>query len=492
MAAAPSPRHAPGGARRSVRRRGALAALLGGLFLGNLDIAVVNTAIPSITRSLDLSGPEPQFVVTAYTLAYAVFLMPGARLGRRFGARSCYTLGVLGFTGFSLACGSAPTAAILIGARALQGAFAALMVTQVLIAIQEAYDGEVRRRALGAYTAVLGASSVLGQAAGGLIISADIGGAGWRPVFWINVPVGVAIAVAVRRCMDPEPPGEAASIDPVGIALLALTMVALLLPLSLAESTSLPLWALALLVLSVAGVVALWVHERAREGRAEAVLISPSLLRRREVSMALCSQGLARSAYFGMLFVVAIHVQEGRGGSAVQAGLIPVAWVATFTLVGPLLNRLGGVVRQRAAPAGGLIMAVGFVGAAAADGTSTSFIPLVVVAFAIGGVGYGSAFGGTMAHLTEHAGAGRAADVSGLFNTVLQVGGSVGVALFGTLYLVTAADSVDRAFTLTSLALAAASACASAAMVSATRIGRTRPPTPSLPPTTTSEERTTA
>ncbi|MFJ2816274.1 MFS transporter [Streptomyces sp. NPDC087294] len=465
---------APAGERHGLSRlRGRrpgmmLAALLGGMFLGNVDIAVVNVAIPSIRDQLHASGGELEMIVSGYTLAYAMLLITGARLGEIRGRRGMYLIGLAVFTVSSLACGLAPNSACLVGARVVQGVGAALMVSQVLTSIQVHFDGAARRRALGAYTGVLGASSVIGQALGGVLVSADIMGTGWRPIFLINVPIGIVLMVVAYVFLpDDEASPERKRLDVPGVALLSLGLFLLVTPLVLGPDAGWPVWTWLCLALSLP-VFALFARvERAVARRAGDPLMNVALLARRQVALALVSQAATRAGYFALLFVLALFLQQGLGRSAVYSGLVPIAWVATFALVGPVLGRAGARARMLAAPVGGLLMALSFA-AMAAGAHSTGWL---IVLLGIGGVGYGAAFSGTLAHLTESVDARYAPDVSGLFNTTLQVGGTLGVAVFGSVYLdlVTRGRVPADAFGMTSAALAVVSAAAAALILYAER-----------------------
>ncbi|MGX1885822.1 MFS transporter [Streptomyces sp. NPDC055287] len=450
-------REVPSG-RRGKRPGWMLASLLGGMFLGNVDIAVVNVAIPSIREGLHASGGALELIVSGYTLAYAMLLITGARLGEIRGRRWTYLLGLVVFTLSSLACGLAPNAASLVGARVVQGMGAALMVSQVLTAIQVQFEGAARRRALGAYTGVLGVSSVIGQALGGVLVSADILGTGWRPIFLINVPIGVALLVASLVFLPDDEIARHKGLDVRGVGLLSLGLFMLVTPLVLGRDEGWPLWTW----LSLAGtlpVFALFVQvERGIARRDGEPLMNVALLARKQVVLALLSQAATRAGYFAILFVLALYLQQGLGKSAVYSGLVPIAWVATFALAGPLLGRMGVRARRLAAPAGGVLMAVAFAGVSAGlQGTVW-----LTVLLGIGGIGYGAAFSGTLAHLTESVEVRYAPDVSGLFNTTLQIGGTLGVAVFGTLYLDLAerSGSPQHAFGATSAVLAAVSAVA--------------------------------
>lgn len=185
-----------------------LAVLLGGVFMGNVDIAIVNIAMPSIRTSLHATGSELVLVASGYTLVYALMLIPGARLGEMAGYRRIFLLGTGVFTISSLILSLAPNALVLILTRAVQGAGAALMAAQVLTGIQLNFEGHERARAIGWYTAVLSGSAVIGQVLGGVLIAVNLFGAEWRSVFLINVPIGLLGSGISRTnpeylCCDP-------------------------------------------------------------------------------------------------------------------------------------------------------------------------------------------------------------------------------------------------------------------------------------------------
>src|SRR6185437_7511490 len=151
-----------------------LPVLLMGLFITNVDIAVVNVAAPSIHESLHASGSELQFVVSGYVLSYAMLLITGARLGDMYGYRRLFIFGLGIFTLASLACGLAPSAIVLILARIVQGVGAALMAPQVLTGIQQSFNGQAKVRAIGFYAVALSIGAVVGQVLGGVLISANL------------------------------------------------------------------------------------------------------------------------------------------------------------------------------------------------------------------------------------------------------------------------------------------------------------------------------
>ncbi len=178
-----------------------LGIVLAGQFMAVLDASVVNVAAPSIHAGLHASGAGLQLVIAGYTITYAVLLVSGARLGDLLGHRRIFLTGLTLFTLSSLGCGLAASTGQLVALRLVQGVGAALMIPQVLSLIQRTFTGPARAKAMSAYSAVLALAVVVGQIAGGLLISADLFNATWRPVFLVNVPIGIALLLAGARLL---------------------------------------------------------------------------------------------------------------------------------------------------------------------------------------------------------------------------------------------------------------------------------------------------
>ena len=417
----------------------ALAALLGALFLGNVDVAIANIAGPAIHSGLRASGGELELIVSGYTLAYAVLLVTGARLGEARGYRPVFLTGLGGFIVASLACGLAPTATLLVLARIAAGAAAALMVAQVLTGIQVSFTGKARARALGLYTLVLSAGAVAGQSLGGLLISANVLGTAWRPAFLVNVPVGLALLSLSGRNLPadaraPHAPRRARQLDPAGVAALS-AAVLLTVPLVLGRDAGWPAWSLASLGASVPAFAVLWKVEAAVSARGGRPLVDPGLLARPVIGWGLASQAAATATYFAILFTLALYLQQGLGKSAAYSGLALVSWVAAFGIPGPLLGRCSARVRALAAPGGAALLAAGYAGLAVTlYAGDTSGIVLMAL-LGVAGLGLGATFAGMLSQLTGAVTSAHAADISGLFNTTTRLGGVIGTAAAGTAYL---------------------------------------------------------
>ena len=343
----------PGAHARAVGRRPAwsLAALLGAMFLGNVDIAVANIAGPSIRLGLHASGGELELVVSGYTLAYAMLLVTCARLGEARGYRPMFLAGLGLFIAASLACGLAPDAPALVAARIVAGGAAALMTAQVLTGIQLGFEGRSRARALGLYSLVLSAGAVAGQSLGGLLISADVLGTTWRPAFLVNVPIGTVVFWLAWRYL-PAGAHRPRPLDLAGVAAIGAAMLLLVLPLVLGQDAGWPPWTWACRAASGLAFAALWRVERGVSARGGRPLVDPRLIARPAIAWGLAAQAACTATYFAVLFTLALYLQQGLGKSAAYSGLALVSWVAAFGIPGPVLARAPARLRSLAAPAG--------------------------------------------------------------------------------------------------------------------------------------------
>src|ERR1700744_4267634 len=187
------------------RRWWVLAIVVSAQFMFGVDAFIVNVAIPTIARELHASSAQLEAVIAIYLIAYATLVVTGGRLGGIPGTRNVFMAGVIGFTLTSLWCGLARSGPELIAARLAQGATAAMMVPQVLATLHLLFSDSARSRAFGVYGVVLGLAGAAGFALGGVLVTSDIAGLGWRAVLFVNVPVGLLIATAAWRIMPPVP-----------------------------------------------------------------------------------------------------------------------------------------------------------------------------------------------------------------------------------------------------------------------------------------------
>jgi MFS family permease len=399
-----------------------------------LDVAIVNVAAPTIRTDLSASGSSLQLVISGYTITYAVFLITGARLGERWGYSRVFQAGLGLFTLASLACGLAPDVGALIGFRLLQGVGSALMVPQVMSLIQRTHVGAARVRALGAYTAVLASGMVVGQVLGGVLVTADLFGAGWRPVFLVNVPIGVVLLVLGFREL-PVFAGVHRALDLIGLLTLSGAVLLFVVPLVLGHEEHWPLWGWAMLAASGLLLAAFGLVERRIAERGGSPLIRGRVLRSPGLAAAVCCMFLVMAGVAGFMFSFALHMQGALGMSALRAGLTFAPMAATFGLAGLWWRRLPARVHPLVTAPGLLLCAAGYAVIArtvASGGPVTVRLEvLLLVMGALMGCAYGQLFGSALSRVQVE----DAADASGVVVTQIQLGQVVGIAVFGTLFL---------------------------------------------------------
>jgi EmrB/QacA subfamily drug resistance transporter len=424
-----------------------LAVLLVGQFMALLDVTIVNVAMPTIGTDLGASGASLQLVVAGYTVSYAMLLITGARLGELYGRRRVFVIGVLGFTLSSLVCGVAPGTAVLIAARLVQGAAAAAMMPQIISVIQVQFSGGARARALSAYSAVISSGFVAGQVLGGVLVSADLFGSGWRPVFLVNVPIGLAVAALVPRLVPAdEPRGGGRRLDVAGLAVAVPAVFLVVLPLVLGREEGWPVWAPICIIAGIGLVPVFVLLERHVTARGGDPLLRLEVLRAPGLPSALITLSLMMIAYAGFLFSFALYLQAGLGDSALRAGLTFTPAAALFGLCAFYWRRLSARVHHALAPAGLLVAAAAFAALAVDLRTGTHGGPFLPVEFAVFGAALGVAFSSLVTHALVHVPLHAAPDASGVLTTAMQLFQVVGVATFGGLFLSLAGRSGSHPF----------------------------------------------
>jgi MFS family permease len=421
-----------------------LFVVLVGVLLPMVDFFIVNVALPTIDSDLHASAPLLELVVSAYASAYALLLVVGGRLGDAFGRRRLFLAGMAAFTLTSLACGLAPTAPLLVAARALQGASAAMMVPQVLSTIQAATQGQRRARALARYGATGGLAAVVGQLLGGLLVSANIAGTGWRPIFLVNVPIGLAGLVLARRHVPDSRSGTAARVDHHGTILLGVTVLALLIPLTEGESLHWPAWTIALLIAAPLALAAFIVTEIRIERSGRVPLVPPSLLRHASMRSGLILALPFFAGFGAFMFSYALLVQQGLHDSALVAGagLAPMAaaFLAASLSTSRLLRRFGA----RVLAAGAIFQAVGLVILGGTVLAAWPHVPVGLLApgMVVAGLGQGLVMSPLFGVVLSEVPPASAGAASGVLTTTQQVALALGVATLGSLFITLAGDGV--------------------------------------------------
>jgi EmrB/QacA subfamily drug resistance transporter len=422
--------------------------LLAGAFMPIMDFFITNVALPSIDASLRASPPELELVIAGYGVAYAALLVLGGRLGDRCGRRRVFLTALAGFTLASLACGLAPSPGFLIGARAVQGATAALLIPQVLATFHHTLEGERKARALALYGATSGIAAVVGQIVGGLLVSADIAGSAWRPIFLVNVPVGIIVLLVAARIVPATRSPHPVGIDLPGTILFAATLVALLTPLTEGHSLGWPWWTWLLLALAVIGGAVTCLVEKRAEARGQVPLLPPSLLKLRSMSRGLVMVLVFSMGFGAFMFVFALTVQDGLHNDALRGGLsiVPMAvlFLAGSLLAPRLITRFG-----RAALSGGasvqLAGLIWLVILVSADWPHVSLLSMAVP-LALVGAGQSMLFAGLFRSVLADVPLHLGGIGSGVLITLQQSGLALGVATLGTLFLAMSSHSYPHAF----------------------------------------------
>ncbi|VEA64028.1 Spectinomycin tetracycline efflux pump [Serratia plymuthica] len=424
-----------------------LPVLLLGGFVTVFDLFVVNVAVPVVQQQFAADFAGVGLIIAGYELAFGVLLIAGGRLGDRFGRRRLFSLGMLGFTLTSALCGMATSLSMLIAARFLQGAAAALLFPQIYALLRVLYGPQQRRRAFAWLGMTLGLAAIFGQILGGFIIEADIFGSGWRMIFLVNLPIGALALLAARRI--PESRLEQAQrLDGVGLLLAAAGLLLLLVPLLEGPSRGWPWWVWPALALAVS---VLWVFVRWERRLAlhtgDAVL-DPALFRQGSFGPGVAVVLAIYSTASSFFLCFALLLQAGIGLTPFQAGSLFAPASAAFMLASFLAPKLAQRWGNGVLPGGVAVYAAGMAwlvvqvlwGTAPAN--PLWLLPGLVI------LGFGQALSMTpllnlVLGLAKEHQAGMAA---GVISTVQQVGGALGIAASGAFFvpLLAAGGGADR------------------------------------------------
>jgi len=405
-------------------------------FMDLIDGTIVNVALPSIRDDLSASPAQLEWIVSAYLLSFSVLLVTGGRLGDIFGRQRVFIAGVTGFTLFSLAAAVAPGAGSLIAARIGQGACAAMMAPQMLSSIQVLYAPRERAPIFGIVGAVMGLAAVIGPILGGWLTTADLFGLGWRTVFAINVPIGIAIVVAALRFVPNTRSPDPLRLDLPGVALATTGLFLVVFPLVDGREQGWPAWIWAMLVAGVAVLAVFARHQWTRERRDGSSLLPMHLFTNRGYSAGLVTQFVFQGSMVGFMLVLTIYLQAGLGFSAIAAGLTLVpysigAFAGTSVSV-PLGTKLGKVVMFVGAVAqvGATWWAVRVIDAHGAGLTGWHLAPPL----ALGGFGLGLLVVPLVDVALSTVDPAEAGAASGAYGTLQQCGAAVGVAVVGVVF----------------------------------------------------------
>jgi len=403
-----------------------LGAVAFALFMIMLDNTVVNVALPSIQRSLDAGISQLEWVVNGYALTFAVLMLTGGKLADLLGRRKIFLLGLVVFTGASLACGLAGSAGELIAWRALQGAGAALMMPATLAIISAAFPPRQRGLAIGIWAGVSAMALAIGPLLGG-ILTEHID---WSWIFFVNVPVGlVGLIVGLIVIEESRDTSLEQSLDLPGLVTSAGALFALTFALIEANSYG---WTspliLGLFGAAIAGLALFILIEHRRR----APMLDLSLFRNRTFTGANIVALMVTLAMFGVFFFMSLFVQRILGYSPVQAGAIFLPMTVLIIFIAPVAGKLSDRVGSRWLMAGGLTLVGISLVIFSRLGVSSDFWDLLP-GLVIGGVGMASVMTPMSAAAMGSVQLAKAGVASGVLNTFRQVGGALGIAVMGAI-----------------------------------------------------------
>jgi MFS family permease len=419
------------------RRWAMFAVLLVGAFLPPLDFFIVNVALPSIQQDLGASSSAGQLVISSYAALYAVTLITGGRLGDLFGRERMFVVGLLGFAFASMLCGLAWSPWALVSGRVIQGVTAAVMAPQALASVQAIFSERERHLALSLYGAMFGLASVVGQALGGVLISLNVFGLGWRAIFLVNLPVAFLVIAFAIPLLRATPARDPRKLDLVGAALSTATLAALIVPLIEGREAGWPLWAWMSLAAVPILASAFWRHQGKLARAGGSPLLDPG---------AVGAPGLARGLTVALLFytisafflLFSVYLQQAVHMSALDAGLVFLPYGLGY-LLGPLISpafRRG--MRPFVTPLGMGLEATGLCSIAWLIGATTPGAPpdhlwLVVLLF-LTGFGHGLATPGLMHMVTGRVSPAFSGMIAGVTGSTLQVSAALSVAVIGGVF----------------------------------------------------------
>jgi len=431
-----------------------LVVLLAGMFIALLDTTIVNVALPSIRTSLDASEATLSWIISGYALAFGLVLIPAGRLGDRIGHKWVFVTGLALFTLASVACGVAQSDLQLIVSRVLQGLAGGLFVPAVTAFIQLLFPAASRGKAFAIMGAVIGVSSALGPIVGGLIIEAFGEESGWRLVFGVNLPIGIAAVIAAAILLpngsDVKSARTAKSgIDGVGLLLLSAALVALLVPLIEGEEQGWPLWTFVTLVAGALLIVAFAFWEISYTKRGRSPLVPPRLFSHPAFTGGTILALVYFAAFTSIFFTISILWQSGLGHTALESGLVSIPFAIGSIIGSSQSNRLADRLGRSVLILGTALLTVGLVAVfvllltvPGADLTNWMLLGPLLIA----GLGNGLFIAPNQQFIVATVDRSEAGGASGVVGVMQRIGSAVGIAVVGSVLFggIARANITDR------------------------------------------------
>jgi EmrB/QacA subfamily drug resistance transporter len=409
-----------------------------GLFMVVLDNLVVNVALPSIHRDLGASIQSLEWTVNGYVLAYAVFLLTGSALGDRFGRKRLFIGGIVLFTLASAASALAPSSGVLIAARATQGIGAAIVTPLTLTLLAEAFPADKRGIAIGVWSGISGVAVALGPLVGGAVIQA----ANWHWIFWINVPIGIAL-VPLAYMMLSESRGAVRRLDLAGLGLASTGLFGVVYGLVRSQSQG---WTSAEVMVALIAGVALLAAFIAYELRTEEPMLPMQFFAKRGFAV---TNAVSLSMYFGMfgsIFFLSQFLQNVLHNSPFHAGLKLLVWTGATMVVSPLAGVFSERYGSRLFMVSGLSLQAIALGWLALLASTTQSYTSMIAPFILAGAGMALVFAPSANAVLNSVRTEQTGQASGATNAIRELGGVLGIAVLATVFTSHGAYTSAQAF----------------------------------------------
>jgi EmrB/QacA subfamily drug resistance transporter len=423
---------------------------MAGTFMIVLDFFIVSVALPSMQSKLHAGTSALEWVVAGYGLAFSTLLITAGRLGDQIGRRRLFAIGLALFVAASAACGLAPSPDLLVTARVVQGLAAALISPTVLSIIGVTFTGPDRVRAISVYGVVMGLAAASGQLIGGALIQLNPDGLGWRTVFLINIPVGLAALILTPRWVNESRAASRHRLDLTGTAILTAALVAVVLPLVEGRQSGWPAWTWASLAAAPVLLAGFILHQRHVAQSGGTPLLDLGLFRDKRLSAGLVTQLGLWCGQASFFLVLGLYLQQGKGLDALQAGLVFTIMAAAYLVASVPAPALTQRFGRTLIGAGALTLAAGhllLLVAVTATGARGS-IGVLVPGLVLVGAGMGMCITPLTTVVLASAQPQNAGAVSGTLSTMQQIGNSIGVAVTGVIFFGAVPHGYAHAFGL--------------------------------------------
>lgn len=402
-----------------------------------VDGTILNIAIPTIQRDLGASDTEVQWMVSGYMTAFAILLVTGGRLGDILGYRTTFLAGIATFTVTSFLCGVSTSPELLVLSRILQGGAAAIMLPQVMALVQVMYAPHERVGVLAVFGVIGGLSAVLGPILGGILISADLFGLQWRPIFLINLPIGIIALIVGGKILPGGKSHHKISLDWAGTFIVGFALLLVLFPLVEGRSFGWPLWMLAMLGASPLLGAFAWHHFLSRSKRGLSPLVEPTLFSDRSFSLGVLLIIIFQVAMGGFFLTLTLMLQYGLQMSPLEAALMHVPFAIGATVsIGIVTRKVLPKIGPTLVLVGAILFAVGLIFSVLSINAMDGIPRLVCLEASLlcAGLGMGLITGPATPIALSEVDTGHAGAASGVVKSTQQVGGAFGASLIGSVF----------------------------------------------------------